>query len=136
MKYDIDNFRRKMMKELKGGILGLLILKSIDILGRPTYGYEIKQLLKKLSENQVQLYDGTVYTLLRRFEKYNLVKSFWGKTKEELPFLPPRKYYVLTEKGRTVLNLILEDYKLLDALVKKLNTPNLAIDRIIGKSEN
>ena len=120
MNNDIESIRKKQLTEIKGGFLGLLILMSLDRFGRPTYGYEIKQLIKNLSDGIVQLYDGSIYTILKRFEKYKIVESFWGKLKDEPDVIPPRKYYKLTEKGKLLLEKLLQDYDVLYKLFTKL----------------
>ena len=62
-----------------------------------TYGYEITQQLRKLGFEDVV--EGTVYTILVRIEKNNLVSV----TRKPSDLGPPRKFYTLTKLGHEEL---------------------------------
>ena len=49
---------------------------------------------------------GTLYPLLRRLEKQKLLKSEW-----EVGGSKPRKYYVMSEEGRTVYENICTEWR-------------------------
>ena len=71
---------------LEGCVLGI-------IAGGETYGYEI---LAKLEECGFEnLLEGTLYPVLIRLEKKNLISCRKGKS----PFGPVRKYYSITDAG-------------------------------------
>jgi len=75
---------------LKGALEGCVL----EIIGREkTYGYEITQQLRKLGFSDVV--EGTVYTILVRFEK----NKFVDIEKKPSEMGPPRKFYMLTETG-------------------------------------
>src|SRR5699024_5941053 len=74
--------------ELRRGTLTLAVLSQ---LGTPQYGYSLVQLLEKSGINIDQ---STLYPLLRRLEKQELVTSSWDTSESR-----PRKYYVLSEYG-------------------------------------
>lgn len=60
------------------------------------YGYSIMQ--------QTSLPSGTIYPILSRLEKAELVVSRWQvRTPEEQDQRPPRKYYCLTAKAAELL---------------------------------
>ena len=64
----------------------------------PCYGYEI---ISRLEKNPIlTAKESTIYPLLRRLLKEELLSSVW---KESAEGLPPRKYYALTEKGKNCL---------------------------------
>ncbi len=66
-----------------------------------TYGYEI---LTELEKNGFEnLLEGTLYPVLTRLEKKNLISCRKAKS----PFGPIRKYYSITEEGK----IYLEDFK-------------------------
>ena len=82
--------------QLRKGILELCILNALS--GSRRYGYEI---VRKLSEiESLVVSEGTIYPILNRFKREALVRT----TIEESSDGPPRKYYELTEKGRTQLS--------------------------------
>lgn len=73
---------------------GVLEGSVLEIIARgSTYGYEITQQLRKLGFEDVV--EGTVYTILIRLEKNNLVSI--EKRPSEVG--PPRKFYSLTDRG-------------------------------------
>ena len=57
------------------------------------YGYEITEQLSNYGLDMVA--QGTIYPLLMKLEKENLVTSYL----KESNFGPPRKYYSITEEG-------------------------------------
>ncbi len=75
---------------LKGALEGCVL----EIISRDeTYGYEITQQLRKLGFSDIV--EGTVYTILVRLEKNNLVNI----EKKPSEMGPPRKFYTLTPEG-------------------------------------
>jgi DNA-binding PadR family transcriptional regulator len=79
---------------LKGVLEGCVL----EIISRgKTYGYEIASSLRRLGFTDVV--EGTVYAILLRIEKYNLVNI------EKKPSIigPPRKFYTLNGAGRKEL---------------------------------
>jgi PadR family transcriptional regulator, regulatory protein PadR len=79
---------------LKGVLEGCVL----EIISRgETYGYEIASLLRDLGF--VDVVEGTVYTILLRLEKNQLVSI----EKKPSTLGPPRKFYSLTEAGRAEL---------------------------------
>ena len=78
--------------QIKRGTLEFCILLMIK--QKPTYGYEIISTLEKYPILSVK--ENTIYPLLRRLQKEELIKSSW---QEGVEGLPPRKYYSITDKG-------------------------------------
>ncbi|AQX56563.1 PadR family transcriptional regulator [Priestia flexa] len=77
--------------ELRRGTLTLAVLSQLRT---PQYGYSLVQLLEK---SRIVIDQSTLYPLLRRLEKQELVTSSWDKSESR-----PRKYYVLSEYGLEV----------------------------------
>lgn len=73
---------------------GTIILSVLSQLSQPMYGYSLVQ---KLNDNGVPVEANTLYPLLRRLEKQELLKSEW-----ETEGSKPRKYYVRTEFGTNI----------------------------------
>ena len=83
--------------ELVKGTLQTIILKVLSDNNR-MYGYEITQKVKDLSEDKIQLTEGSLYPTLHKLESEGLLKTevvFIGKRK--------RKYYHLTEPGKDLM---------------------------------
>ena len=87
-----------LMTELKRGTLVLSVLSQLQT---QEYGYSLVQ---KLEEKGAPIEANTLYPLLRRLEKQGLLISEWDTTESR-----PRKYYLLSDAGRTIYqNLIIE----------------------------
>ena len=67
------------------------------------YGYQIIQELKEKSNDRFLLKEGTLYPILYRLEDDNYIESRWSEPQGKRV---PRKYYILTENGRTALREI------------------------------
>lgn len=76
---------------LRGTLEGC-ILKIIE--QNETYGYEIAEKLQRYGFSGIS--EGTIYPLLLRLEKNNLITS----VKKESALGPKRKYYSLTDAGK------------------------------------
>jgi PadR family transcriptional regulator PadR len=88
-------FFRTWVSQIRKGSLVLAILN--DIRNRRMYGYEIERKFRK--SHGILISEGTIYQILRRLRKHNLVKT----TKTKSPDGPPRKYYELTKNGKETL---------------------------------
>ncbi|MGM0123500.1 PadR family transcriptional regulator, regulatory protein PadR [Enterococcus sp. AZ194] len=86
----------KGMTELLKGVLEGVVLQVIKNTGE-TYGYEITNTLVQAGFQEIV--EGTVYTVLLRLEKKNLVTV--EKRKSELG--PARKFYRLNAEGEDYL---------------------------------
>jgi DNA-binding PadR family transcriptional regulator len=63
------------------------------------YGYSIIQKVKNISDGSLEWTDGMLYPVLQRMEMDDLISSQWKLSSENRP----RRYYVITEKGRKEL---------------------------------
>lgn len=87
--------------QFKKGALELCVLVLLD--KKDYYGYE---LVRKVSD-QIEISEGTIYPLLRRLSKDMYVTTYLQESSEG----PSRKYYKLTDEGRTNLKEMLEEWK-------------------------
>ncbi len=87
------------MLELRRGVIVLAVLSQ---LGEEQYGYS---LLKLLSDQGLELDQGTLYPLLRRLESQGLLQSVW-----KLEEARPRRYYVISQGGREMLSRLKEEW--------------------------
>jgi PadR family transcriptional regulator PadR len=78
------------------GLCELALLKLLS--RRAHYGLEILQLLR--SKAGLELADGTIYPLLHRLAREELVAPAWRLDEAGAR---PRKYYALTKRGRVEL---------------------------------
>ena len=103
----MDNLTEMLKGVLEGCVL--------EIIGRgETYGYEITRRLNALGFADVV--EGTVYTILIRLEKNQLVDI--DKKPSELG--PPRKFYSLNEAGRNELKAFWEKWEFVSEKIGQL----------------
>lgn len=100
------------IREMLKGILEGCVLEIIS--REDTYGYEITRQLNALGFEDVV--EGTVYTILIRLEKNQLVNM--QKKKSELG--PPKKLYSLNEAGREELKLFWRKWDFLESKINNL----------------
>lgn len=81
--------------QLRRGVLEHCVLALLG--DEERYGYD---LVTELSEAGLLASEGTIYPLLSRLRKEELVRTSW----RESPSGPPRRYYSLTGEGRAALD--------------------------------
>jgi PadR family transcriptional regulator, regulatory protein PadR len=94
-----DSNAKKFQKDLNGGLVGLVLLAVLDRSTEDLYGYEIAKRLANANDGTSIFKEGTIYPVLRALSAAELltsriVPSYSG---------PPRRYYRITDQGRTVL---------------------------------
>ena len=83
--------------ELKKGSIQLCLLALLT--GEAKYGFQLIKELRELSDGFFDVKEGTLYPALRRLEERGFVRSEWVEREVGVP----RKYYTLTNRGRTAL---------------------------------
>jgi DNA-binding PadR family transcriptional regulator len=101
---------QNMVLELRRGILSIAVLSQ---LGREQYGYS---LLKALSDKGLEIDQSTLYPLLRRLESQGLLQSDWRIADEARP----RRYYVISPEGKTVLATLKTEWSAMTATLQAL----------------
>ena len=102
----IDEIVSSLTVELKRGTMVLLVLSQLNDL---EYGYSLVQ---KLEEKKVPIEAGTLYPLLRRLEKQELLISEWDTSESR-----PRKFYKLSDQGKVVYQRLKEEWKSMSNLL-------------------
>ena len=88
----------KQKSEVLQGTLDLLVLKTLETMG-PMHGYGIAQRIQQISEDVLQLNQGTLYPALLRLEQHGWVQSKWGVSDNNRK----ARYYSVTRSGRRQL---------------------------------
>lgn len=102
------------MLELRRGVIVLAVLSQ---LGEEQYGYS---LLKLLSDQGLELDQGTLYPLLRRLESQGLLQSVW-----KLEEARPRRYYAISEEGREMLSRLKEEWARIVFVMERMLTTDV-----------
>lgn len=83
--------------DLLQGTLDLLILKTLA--GGPMHGWGVAQKIHVLSEDILQVNQGSLYPALHRLEQQGLIAAEWGASENNRQ----AKFYELTRAGRKQL---------------------------------
>ncbi len=106
---DIEEIVRSYISELRRGTLILCVLSRLD---EPKFGYSLVQ---ELEEKGIPIDAGTLYPLLRRLEKQNLLSSIW-----ELTDSRPRRYYFLSDTGKAVYSRLCAEWHSMVSSMNKM----------------
>jgi PadR family transcriptional regulator, regulatory protein PadR len=88
----------KERSEVLQGTLDLMVLKTLDALG-PQHGYGIARRLEQISDDLLQLNEGTVYASLVRLAQKGWIRSEWGASESNRK----ARFYSITKAGRKQL---------------------------------
>jgi PadR family transcriptional regulator PadR len=90
---------KKFEREMKSGTASLILLSTLAKAKEPMYGYLIAKQLEADQEDSSLIKQGALYPVLRSLEGSGLLQS----QVEPSTAGPPRRYYQITEIGRTSL---------------------------------
>jgi PadR family transcriptional regulator, regulatory protein PadR len=97
------------------GPLDLMILRTLATLG-PQHAYGIARRLQQVSEDSMNLNQGTIYPALVRIEQRGWSISSWSKTENSRE----AKYYTITRAGLKAPNEETERWRQMASVVEKL----------------
>jgi PadR family transcriptional regulator PadR len=99
------------------GTLDLMILRTLATMG-PQHAYSIASRLQQVSEDALNLNQGTIYPALVRIEQHGWTRGSWQKTKSNRE----AKYYTITKAGLKALKEETERWRMMAGVVEKLLT--------------
>jgi PadR family transcriptional regulator PadR len=97
------------------GTLDLMVLKTIEVLG-PLHGYGIARRIEQVSEDVLQLNQGTIYASLVRLQQRGWIASGWGTSENNRK----ARYYRLTRAGRKRLAEEAADWARISGVIGKV----------------
>lgn len=106
---EINEILQALTQELRRGTIVLSVLSQLD---GPAYGYT---LVKNMEEKGVKVDTNTLYPLLRRLEKQEILISEW-----ETDGSKPRKYYKRTAFGDAVYESLRRQWEEMTECMQKL----------------
>ena len=101
---------QNILLELRRGVIAIAVLSQLT---EEQYGYS---LLKLLSEQGLEVDQGTLYPLMRRLEAQGLLQSDWRIVEETRP----RRYYVISPLGRTALSQLKVEWSNMVAMLEHM----------------
>jgi DNA-binding PadR family transcriptional regulator len=103
----------EITKDLVAASSRIMILSILS--AGESYGYQILQSIKFLSENEWEWSDGMIYPILHRLENEKLITSRWEKIGENRK----RKYYTITLKGIQFLEKAVKEWAFVHGTLQK-----------------
>jgi PadR family transcriptional regulator PadR len=101
--------------EVLQGTLDLLVLKTLDSMG-PMHGFGIAVRIQQVSEDVLQLNQGTLYPALLRLVQRGWIASKWGVSENNRK----AKYYSLTRAGRRRLEQEAESWDRMAGVINRV----------------
>lgn len=96
------------------GHLDAVILKLI--IEQDRYGYEISKEISKRTDNAFEIKEATLYAVFQRLEKNECIVSYSG----QITHGRKRKYYKVTELGRSYYKEKAEEWKVTKKIINIL----------------
>ena len=100
--------------DLVQGTVDLLILKTIAL--EPLHGWAIAQRIRQLSDDILQVQQGSLYPALQRLEQKGWIESDWQVTENNRR----ARYYSLTADGRATLKRETRDWGIQTAAIARI----------------
>lgn len=85
--------------ELLQGTLDMLILKAVSL--GPLHGYGVLLRIQQISNEHLEIQQGSLYPALYRLERQGWISSEWGESENKRK----AKYYHLTAAGKRRLQM-------------------------------
>jgi len=104
----------KLSKELIGASTVPIILSILT--KSESYGYEIIQNIKQISEGKIEFGEGTLYPVLHKLEKKGLIQSYWKVAKNGRK----RKYYKISNEGKEELKIEKQSWLTINQIIEKI----------------
>ena len=90
--------------DLLQGTLDMLILKAIAV--EPQHGWAIAQRIQQVSDNVLQIGQGSLYPALHRLEYKGWIRAQWGASENNRK----ARYYSLSAAGRRHLEAEMDNW--------------------------
>ena len=97
------------------GTLDVIVLKTLETLG-PLHGYGISVRIQQVSDNGLQLNQGTLYPALLRLEQKGWIASEWGESENKRR----ARFYSLTKAGRKQLREETADWERFAGIMQRV----------------
>jgi PadR family transcriptional regulator PadR len=97
------------------GTLDLMVLQTLDAMG-PQHGYGIARRIEQISEQALQLNQGTIYASLLRLVQQRRISAAWGTSDNNRK----AKFYSITRTGRKQLQTETENWQRISGAVARV----------------
>ena len=98
--------------EILQGTLDFMVLKTLESMG-PLHGYGIARRIEQISQDALQLNQGTIYAALLRLVQKGWIKAEWGTSANNRK----ARFYSITKTGRKQLQTEAETWEKISGLM-------------------
>ncbi len=97
------------------GTLDLMVLQTLETMG-PQHGYGIARRIEQVSDDVLQLNQGTIYASLLRLQQRRWISATWGISDNNRK----AKFYAITKTGRKQLAAETENWERIAGVIGRL----------------
>ncbi len=101
--------------EILQGTLDLMVLKTLEAMG-PLHGYGIARRIEQISDDALQINQGTIYASLVRLMHKGWISGAWGTSDNNRK----AKFYSLTKSGRKQLNTEAQNWQRISGVIGRV----------------
>jgi len=99
------------------GTLDLMVLKTLDAMG-PMHGYGIARRIEQISEEALQINQGTIYLCLIRLVQKGWIDASWGISDNNRK----AKFYAISKAGKKQLAEEAKNWERISGVIDRLLT--------------
>ena len=97
------------------GTLDLMVLQTLEAMG-PLHGYGIARRIEQISEDVLQLNQGTIYAALLRLQQRRWISATWGTSDNNRK----AQYDAITKPGRKQLAAQAEKWERISTVIVRM----------------
>src|SRR5207237_2583097 len=97
------------------GTLDLMVLQTLEAMG-PLHGYGIARRIEQISDDVLQLNQGTIYASLLRLQQRRWISAAWGTSENNRK----AKFYTITKTGRRQLAAEAEHWQRIAGVIGRM----------------
>jgi transcriptional regulator len=105
----------KAKADVLQGTLDLMVLQTLEAMG-PLHGYGIARRIEQVSDDVLQLNQGTIYASLLRLQQRKWISASWGISDNNRK----AKFYAITKAGRKQLAAEAEQWQRIAGVISRL----------------
>jgi transcriptional regulator len=106
---------RQSKAEILQGTLDLMVLKTLDVMG-PMHGYGLARRIEQVSDEALQVSQGTIYLCLVRLMQKGWITAEWGISENNRK----AKFYAMSKAGRKQLAAETRNWERVSGIIGKL----------------
>ena len=106
---------RESRSDILQGTLDLMVLQTLDAMG-PLHNYGVARRIEQISEDVLQLNQGTIYASLLRLQQRRWISASWGTSDNNRK----AKFYAITRAGRRQLAAQAQNWERISAVMMRM----------------